>query len=374
MDSTRDARSRNVVMKAMALDRRRKIALAATAAESPWQFAKLPPPPVRDTVSDLGLKRWGVDEPSRIGYIQPSAERTGVNGWGRADPQPLFRALQPQAVRLSFETDPREMDADSNPLPGRAVRTVGPATVSVGEKIVVLEERRDQLTGTVSLRIDRGWLSMHSADGTVLLQPVQAVVSGPEVPTNFVTVNVADEWGRTPLMWAAIRSQYAEVKQLVTGGVDLDLRDVDGWTALMWAAFAGHASIVEFLLSSGGQHMPQLVSISVLLQFRLTLYRAFPANVHVETAQKWTAFHYACTMGHTASVAALIRGGCEVEQRVKAGRAAASERTWITGKEIAALRGHAETVAVCESVVADSKAAEHGKNNTKKHFVAKLPP
>lgn len=79
-------------------------------------------------------------------------------------------------------------------------------------------------------------------------------------------------------------------------------------------------------------------------------------------------------MGNTGSVAALIRGGCDVEQRVKAGRAAASERTWITGKEIAALRGHVETVAVCESVVPDSKAAEHGKNSTKKHVVAELSP
>lgn len=236
----------------MALERRRRIALAAAAAESPWQFAKLPPPPVRDTVSDLGLKPWGVDEPSRICYIQPSAERTGIDGWGRADRQPLFRALQSQAIRLSFEADPREMDANSYPLPERSVRTVGPASVSEGEKVIVLEERTDHLTGAVSLRFDRGWLSKNATDGTVLLQPVQAVDAGPEVPTTFMTFNIADEWGRTPLMWAAIRSQYAEVKKLVTVGVGLDLRDVDGWTALMWAAFAGHASIVEFLLRSGG--------------------------------------------------------------------------------------------------------------------------
>ena len=69
-------------------------------------------------------------------------------------------------------------------------------------------------------------------------------------------------------------------------------------------------------------------------------------------------------MGKAASVAALIRAGCGMDQRVKAGgsRAAATDSQRVTGKDLAASRGHADTVAACDSIVPDPKAEERGKD------------
>lgn len=82
------------------------------------------------------------------------------------------------------------------------------------------------------------------------------------------------------------------------------------------------------------------------------------SDSHVATAQGWSAFHYTCLQGKAECAAALIRAGCDVDQRVKAGRAGDSDRAWVTAKELAAARGHTDTVAVCESVVSDAKAEE----------------
>lgn len=209
MDTARQSRSKSAVAKAMALDRHRRNG-TASPTETAWRFAQLPPPPVRDALSDLGVKRWGVGGPIRLPYLQPSAERIGTDGWGRQRPLRVFRVLQPQTIRLGFAADSDE-------------RTVV-ADVAIGEQVTALEQRGDG-AGSASVRTDRGWLCHRAAGGQLLLQEVGAPAAGSR--------GESDEWGRTALIWAAIRGQDAEVKRLLAAGVDLDARDVDGWTALM---------------------------------------------------------------------------------------------------------------------------------------------
>jgi ankyrin repeat protein len=65
-------------------------------------------------------------------------------------------------------------------------------------------------------------------------------------------LNVADDYGWTPLFWAAANGHEAIVKLLLDiGKVDADLKDDYGQTPLSWAAENGHEAIVKLLLDTG---------------------------------------------------------------------------------------------------------------------------
>jgi len=91
------------------------------------------------------------------------------------------------------------------------------------------------------------------------VKQIQALIA--EKPAR---VDVRDEQGRTPLMWAAYmnlrnretvaRSEEKRVeatKILLEHKADPNLTDGDGWTALMWAAWSGFPKVAETLLASG---------------------------------------------------------------------------------------------------------------------------
>lgn len=75
-------------------------------------------------------------------------------------------------------------------------------------------------------------------------------------------VNIVDEQGRTPLMWAAyVNFKSAEkvekneakrieaTRLLIEKGADVAKRDKDGWTALTWAAWSGFPKVSEELIN-----------------------------------------------------------------------------------------------------------------------------
>jgi ankyrin repeat protein len=68
----------------------------------------------------------------------------------------------------------------------------------------------------------------------------------------MTSVDVKDDDGRTPLMWAARNGNKHTVKLLLsTGKVDVDAKDNNGKTALIAGASAGQKETVELLLSTG---------------------------------------------------------------------------------------------------------------------------
>ncbi|KAF2177092.1 ankyrin [Zopfia rhizophila CBS 207.26] len=72
------------------------------------------------------------------------------------------------------------------------------------------------------------------------------------ISTGKVDVDLKDNYGRTPLSWAAENGHEAVVKLLLdTGKVDVDPRDDKyGWTPLSWAAEGRHEAVVKLLESS----------------------------------------------------------------------------------------------------------------------------
>lgn len=50
---------------------------------------------------------------------------------------------------------------------------------------------------------------------------------------------------------AALDGQISQVKNLLTNGLDVNIVDEDGRTPLMYAAFNGHAEIINFLIDKG---------------------------------------------------------------------------------------------------------------------------
>jgi ankyrin repeat protein len=65
-------------------------------------------------------------------------------------------------------------------------------------------------------------------------------------------VNACDDWGLTPLIWAATTDNNLEVTELLLkAGADVNHRTKDGQTALFWAKDQGCEDAVELLLKYG---------------------------------------------------------------------------------------------------------------------------
>lgn len=66
--------------------------------------------------------------------------------------------------------------------------------------------------------------------------------------TSKLNIDAEDDWGRTPLSYAAERGHEAIVKLLLaTRQVNVDAKDSKGHTPLSYAAGNGHESVVKLL-------------------------------------------------------------------------------------------------------------------------------
>lgn len=64
-------------------------------------------------------------------------------------------------------------------------------------------------------------------------------------------VNIFDEDGLTPLMWASAYGQFPIVAALLQSGAKVDLENQQGQTALLFAAFGGYHEVVRILIMNG---------------------------------------------------------------------------------------------------------------------------
>ncbi|KAI5608253.1 ankyrin repeat family A protein 2 isoform X1 [Silurus asotus] len=118
-------------------------------------------------------------------------------------------------------------------------------------------------------------------------------------------INLQDEEGFTPLMWAAAHGQIAVVEFLlqtlaaqgemiylasrIEQEAAINLQDEEGFTPLMWAAAHGQIAVVEFLLQTG-------------------------ADPHILAKGRESALSLACSKGYTDIVRMLIECGVNVNE------------------------------------------------------------
>lgn len=63
-------------------------------------------------------------------------------------------------------------------------------------------------------------------------------------------VNIGDNTGTSPLMWAAMNNQVSAIAVLLRYNADINLQDDDGWTALHFAAASDSYRAVEIILKN----------------------------------------------------------------------------------------------------------------------------
>ncbi|PCG94078.1 Hypothetical protein PENO1_080360 [Penicillium occitanis (nom. inval.)] len=67
----------------------------------------------------------------------------------------------------------------------------------------------------------------------------------------IMDMNLTDQVGRTPLLWAAEMGHEVAVRVLLEKGADIESKDLGGRTPLQWAAKGNHEAVTELLLEMG---------------------------------------------------------------------------------------------------------------------------
>jgi len=73
------------------------------------------------------------------------------------------------------------------------------------------------------------------------------------IKRNPSLINPMDKLARTPLMEAAIHSQYEICELLIQAGADVNAREKRKWTALHFAAQEDNRDVVKLLLENGAE-------------------------------------------------------------------------------------------------------------------------
>ena len=120
------------------------------------------------------------------------------------------------------------------------------AKVSASTQVLFTSESSWRGSG-YSQDVPRGAIGVHLAAYFGLPEIMMALLE------NRDHLNIKDEWGRTPLSWAAEQGHEAIVKLLVEMGAELESRDDSGRRPLSWAAGEGHEAVVKLLLDKGAE-------------------------------------------------------------------------------------------------------------------------
>ncbi|MCD8488707.1 MAG: ankyrin repeat domain-containing protein [Desertifilum sp.] len=153
------------------------------------------------------------------------------------------------------------------------------------------------------------------------LQEVQRLIESGK------NVNCQDEWGDTPLIFAAIEGYLNIARVLIQAGAKVNLKNKEGMTALMYAIEAGHSEIVGILLEAGADVNDQDNRGNSILMLGIKevigvqkgsievvqmLFQA-KANIHPRNKEDNSALKIAAGLGLTDIVRTLVENGADVK-------------------------------------------------------------
>jgi len=101
----------------------------------------------------------------------------------------------------------------------------------------------------LELKSDDGMTALHLATQNGHLECAHIILGSNNLPRNHI--NVKDDGGWTPLVWACEHKHEPVIRFLLEQGCDPYSTDVEMNVALHWAAFSGSKNSVELLLAAG---------------------------------------------------------------------------------------------------------------------------
>lgn len=134
-----------------------------------------------------------------------------------------------------------------------------------------------------------------------------------------VNVEMKDNFGATPLHWAAEHNRYDTVLLLLEHGANIDTTDRHALTALHKAAEEGHERMVQMLVEKGADTNPQSVSKETALHVAAQHeYEGVAQHLFEKAAaldrrgsKQWTALHVAAARGAEPIVQLLLKHGAD---------------------------------------------------------------
>lgn len=95
-------------------------------------------------------------------------------------------------------------------------------------------------------------MAIHIASAKGYYRVVEAILESAAARNSKIDiVNVGDNTGTTPLMWAAMNNQVTVISILIRYKASVNMQDDDGWTPLHFAAASDSYRAVEILLNNG---------------------------------------------------------------------------------------------------------------------------
>ncbi len=115
-------------------------------------------------------------------------------------------------------------------------------------------------------------------------------------------INATDQYGCTPLHWAAYTG-FTEIVALLLGkGANINVTDQNGWTPLAYAAYKDHDKIVALLTPLHNSVRKDNTEMIVFLLSKGT-------DINATDQHGWTPLHYAVLHGSLKIVTMLLQCG-----------------------------------------------------------------
>lgn len=141
-------------------------------------------------------------------------------------------------------------------------------------------------------------------------------------------LEVRDDVGYTALNWAAMRGQWAVVRELVARGADVNAAGNDSCISLHCAANENGAGIIALLLAEGALiearnawgNTPLQIAVQRGELANVLAFIEHGADLQTVSNEGWTPLHYATKCGHEEVRRALLAAGADEEAVDQFGR------------------------------------------------------